>query len=354
MTYEANPQERERRRRSLYDAAMRLPQSERAEYVERIARHDTGLRDSVLRLLRASNRKSSGILDEPIYARAQRSGRTKPPKRVGAYTVVGRIGSGGMASVYACRGANGAKVAIKLLHSALRDAEFIRQFEMERAIHSRIAHPNVCRILDSGSMEDGTPFIVMEFVNGKPIDEYCRRRQVSLRDRLLLFSQVLAGVECFHHERIVHRDLKPPNILVTGEGRAKILDFGIAKFAAHGPGMTGKGRTKSPLPLMTIRYASPEQLQKLNSGVSSDIYALGLTLYELIAEEHPFADVLKQGTQTLLAAMANRAPGRPTRRMPVSDFTTAVDRITWKALQFDPGLRYASAGEFLDALGRCL
>lgn len=346
--------DREKRRRALFETVMRLPEPERAAFIQRETLGDPTLRDAVLRLVSATAGDGAGVLDRPVFQRRQPHPSESPPSQIGAFTVVKHLGAGGMASVYACRRQDGRMVAVKLLHAGLCDADFLNRFEQERAIHSRIDHPNVCKILDGGTADHGTPFIVMELVEGQPIDRYCDRLKLPIGERLWLFSEVLAGVEFFHRKRIIHRDLKPANILVTAAGHVKILDFGIAKIATHSTGLTGNGPTGSALPLMTIRYASPEQLQKRLSGRSSDIYSLGVVLYELIAGQHPYSDVLEQGTQRLLAAMTSRTPARPSILKPAELLPGGVDDMLLKALQCDPAQRYRSAGQFLEQLRQCL
>jgi eukaryotic-like serine/threonine-protein kinase len=348
MPRRLNLQDREKRRRAVFEAVLELPEREQIPFLERETAGDPGLRDSVLRLIAASRADRSGVLDQPVYRRPSQPPHAEaPPSRIGSYTVVKHLGSGGMASVYSCRAPDGRSVAVKLLHASLHDSHFLKRFEEERAIHGRMRHPNVCRILDGGTLEHGTPFIVMELVEGQPIDTFCRRARLDVDQRLRLFSQVLAGVEYFHRQQVVHRDLKPANILVTAAGKAKILDFGISKIAGHRAGMTGHGPTRSELPLMTIRYASPEQLQQRLSGRSSDIYSLGLVLYELVAGRHPFAQELELGTAPLLAAMNRRRPAP--RELP-----KGVDDLVLRAIRFEPAQRYGSAGQFLDDLRRCL
>jgi eukaryotic-like serine/threonine-protein kinase len=352
---EANSRDREKRRRELFEAVMRLPPRERIAYLERQTSGDPTLCDSVLRLIHATRGNRPGILDHPVSHRPARSGRLeRPPSRIGPYEVIKHLGSGGMASVYTCRNQHGTLVAVKLLRAGLYDADFLERFNLERAIHSQIDHPNVCRILDTGKAEHGTPFIVMELIEGQPIDRYSNSRKLPIPERLRLFSQVLAGVECFHRRSIVHRDLKPANIFVTTDGRVKILDFGIAKVANHIAGMTGHGPTGSSLPLMTLRYASPEQLRQLRSGRASDIYSLGLLLYELLAGSHPFSDALGEGTERLLAVMNTRSPAPPSALAAIPGLSGRIDHLVLKALQLEPEQRYASVGQFRESLRTCL
>jgi eukaryotic-like serine/threonine-protein kinase len=341
----------ERRKRAIFDGAMRLSESAWQAYVERETEGNSALRSSVLRLIAASRADTGGVLDRPI---AERPPSTQPaPSSIGPYTVVKHLGSGGMGSVYSCRAPEGGLVAVKILHAVLQGWPTPQHIENERAIHSRLVHPNVCRILGGGYAEHGTPFIVMELVDGEPIDIFCQRSRWTVSERLRLFSQVLAGTEYFHRERIVHRDLKPSNVLVTTTGKVKILDFGIAKIARHKPGSTGHGPTRTALPIMTIRYASPEQLERRVSGRSSDLYSLGVLLYELLTDKHPFNPEYQQGADQLRAAMASRPPVPPSA-LAHGKISSGVDRMVLKALQFNPSHRYGSASQFLDDLRVCL
>lgn len=345
----------EQRRRAVFDAVMKLTEGERLAFIERETAGDPDLRDSVLRLVAATRDDLNGILDRPVFQRLPQPRHADVPAQIGRYTVVRHLGSGGMGSVYACRGSDGRMVAVKLLHASLRDDYFLDRFEEERAIHSRMRHPNVARMLDGGTAGHGTPFIVMDLVEGEPIDSFCRRTRATAEQRLQLFSQVLAGVAYFHRQQVAHRDLKPANIYVTAAGKAKILDFGIAKIVTHHAGMTGHGPTRSALQLMTIRYASPEQLMQRLSGRSSDVYALGLVLYELIAGKHPFSAELDQGAMHLLAAMRGRLPAPPsTLSSAPAGLLPYVDEMVLKAIRFEPAHRHGSAGQFLEGLKRCL
>jgi eukaryotic-like serine/threonine-protein kinase len=331
-----------------------LPETQRTLFLERETAGDIRLLESVNRLLRAANGGSTGALDRPIHERKV-SLPAAPPRSIGEYRVVRELGVGGMGIVYACRPRAGeALVALKTILSGVRTRAFHEGFERERAVLARLAHPNVCRILDAGSA-DGLPFIVMELVEGEPIDAFCARRELRQSDRLRLFSQVLAGVEYFHREMVIHKDLKPSNILVTVTAKAKILDFGISKFVSHAPGFTGNGRTGTPVPLLTARYASPEQLEQRLSGRRSDIYSLGVVLYELLAGRHPYEEASRGGAAQLLAA-TRCPPAAPSHAGRDGDHSplTAVDELLLRALAYEPSRRYGSAGEFLAALRRCL
>ena len=340
----------ERRKRSLFEAALQLPETRRLAFVNQQTTVDPDLRTAVLRML-AQAATTQGILDTPLHPKDAAEGA--PPSQIGPYAVVRSLGTGGMGGVYCCRHpATGDLVAVKVIHTALRGTRFVERFATERDILTRLRHPNVCRILDGGVAEHGTPFIVMEQVDGRPLDEFCR--SLPLAAILRLFSQILAGVEYFHRQQIVHRDLKPANVLVTASGQVRILDFGIAKIIDHDQGFTGHGPTRSTAPIMTVRYASPEQLQGRLSGRASDIYSLGVMLYELLSGRHPFEEEYALGPTRLLSAMARRTPAPPSSFQGPRALTRAVDVIVLSALEYDPMRRYRSAGDFLDGVRRCL
>jgi serine/threonine protein kinase len=341
----------ERRKRALFEAALQLPEASRIGFIMQQTTVDPELRTAVLRMLTAQAAGSEGILDTPLHPKPVLENAI--PARIGPYVVMRSLGVGGMGSVYCCcHPMTGEPVAVKVVHVALQGTSFVKRFARERDILTKLKHPNVCRILDAGVAEHGTPYIVMEMVNGRPIDQFCRGLELS---RVLrLFSQLLAGVEYFHRRDVVHRDLKPANVLVLPSGHVRILDFGIAKIIDHHPGSTGHGPTRSTAPMMTVRYASPEQLKGHVSGRASDIYAVGVMLYELLSGRHPFAEEYLQGPIRLLSAMSRRSPTPPSEFQPSNALTPAIDKMTLSALEFDPMRRYRTAGDFLNDLRMCL
>lgn len=336
---------REQRRRALFEAASQLAPSDRESYLKAQTGGDAELLHSILRLLAADATASGGVLDRPPHQRAA----APAPTMIGPYRPVRRLGSGGMADVYCCTAPGGGLAAVKLLRPGMSpDAESLRSFEREREILARLRHPNVCRIIDGG-VQDGLFYIAMELIEGDRIDDHCRARHLTAREKLILFSRVLAGVEYFHREEIAHRDLKPSNILVTGSGQVKILDFGIAKFLEHSAGMTGSRPTSTPNAALTLRYASLEQLNGRLSGRSSDIYSLGVILYELLSGQHPYQTELQMGVPNLMLAMSQSQPA------PLAGGVAApVNELVLRALVADPGGRHRTAGQFLEHLRQCL
>lgn len=339
----------ENKRRELFELAMNKPATEQASFVGRACGTDTALKDAVMRLL-ATRARAQGTLDSPVYRRPEEDG-CPAPERIGPFRVLREVGRGGNCRVYACEDPSGNRFAVKLLEPGLNTASFEKRFRTEWQIHSTLHHPNVCRLQGGGVAEDGAPYLVLEFVNGVPLDVFCSTGKCDLAARLRLFSSVLAGVHYFHQEQIVHRDLKPANILVTHEGQVKILDFGIAKIIDHLQGLTGHGRTQTAIPRLSARWASPEQLQMRRSGRASDIYALGTIAYQLVTGVHPFEKECGHSTDALLKAMEVRYPAAPSTIVRVP---AIVDQTILRALRFEPAERFRSPLEFLGEIRACL
>ena len=211
-------------------------------------------------------------------------------QQIGNYKIIGELGQGGMGAVYLGTRADGKfeqKVALKLLKREMNTSALRRRFQQEREILASLEHPNIARLLDAGTTDDKIPFLAMEYVEGLPIDVYCNKHKLDLSQRLDLFRKVCAAVNFAHRNLIVHRDLKPSNILVNDEGNPKLLDFGISKIlSAEFEQINSSTVTK--LGVMTPSYASPEQLQSKSVTTATDIYSLGVILYELLSGHRPF------------------------------------------------------------------
>ena len=243
---------------------------------------------------------------------------------------------------------------------------FERRFRQERQILARLQHPNIATVLDGGTTEDGEPYLVMEHVEGRPITEYCAERALGTRDRLALFRTVCGAVHYAHQNLIVHRDIKPANVLVDGQGVPKLLDFGIAKLLASGVD-PDSAPTATMLPLMTPEYASPEQVKGLPVTTASDVYSLGVLLYELLAGRRPYevrADSLEAIVRTVCETepkapsdfVGDRTAGRPCLRDSAlaAELRGDLDTIVLKALRKEPERRYLSALELSEDLRRHL
>jgi tetratricopeptide (TPR) repeat protein len=274
-----------------------------------------------------------------------------PPShsRIGPYRLVRELGQGGMGVVHLAERNDQfhQRVAVKIVRHGLESPEMLERFLAERQILASLSHTNIARLLDGGLTDDGRPYLVLEYVDGEPIDAYCRRLGLSSQDRVRLFLQVTRAVHYAHRNLIVHRDLKPNNILVTADGQAKLLDFGIAKILdASALPLSGPApQTRTGLWVMTPEYASPEQVRGEPVTTATDVYGLGLVLYEILTGE-------KAQTVTSLAPAAlDRAicETEPPRRL-----SGDLDRIVAMALRKEPERRYASAERLGDDLARYL
>ena len=286
----------------LMTEALALEPAERAHYLAQLAERDPDAHREVTSLISADEANRS-FLETP-YCRAaavleeRATSDTIVGRRLGAYRLLEIVGEGGMGTVYRAARVDGTfdrQVAIKMIRVGLGGEFFLRRFHNERRILARLDHPNIAGVLDGGATEEGVPYVVMDFVDGVPIDEYCAARRLSIRERLLLFCEVCSAVQYAHQNLIVHRDLKPGNVLVTTDGKAKLLDFGIAKILEPGDAAAAdQGLTI--IPIMTPDFASPEQVRGETISTASDVYALGVVLYVLLTGQRPFRGQTAQRT----------------------------------------------------------
>ena len=309
--------ERWHRVREVLYAASQLEGGARVAYLEENCARDHPLREEVERLLSALQ-ESGGFLDLG--------------PRIGPYVVLERAGFGGMGVVYHAVRENDYRqeVAIKVVRDGAETDYRIERFRLERQTLALLNHPNIARLLDGGTTPDGWPYLVMEWVDGQPISDYCKTRQLGLRERLKLFLEVADAVEHAHRNLVVHRDLKPSNILVSAQGTPKLLDFGIAKIYSEA------NSTRTATRLLTPEYASPEQLRGEAVTTATDIYSLGAVLYEILADVRPHD-----------ALPPSAASGR-------RELRGDLDNIVRKAMQPDPKRRYGSAGHFAEDVRRYL
>jgi serine/threonine-protein kinase len=280
-------------------------------------------------------------------------------RRFGAYRVVREIGRGGMSHVYLAERADGQftqQVALKLLRPGLDSDLDRRRFRAERQILASLDHPGIARLLDGGIADDGTPYLVLELVDGKPIDAYCTERELSMRKRIELFLDVVEATQHAHRNLVVHRDLKPSNILVSSAGTVKLLDFGLAKLLEPSDGSGSAPTTRPGQRWMTPEYAAPEQVRGAAVTTLTDVYQLGSVLYELLTGSPPFG---RRGASMheLESAVLRDEPHAPSTK--VSDdrkrqLRGDVDAIVLKALQKEPELRYASPQALAEDLRRHL
>jgi serine/threonine protein kinase len=355
--------ERWLRIKEVFQAAIDRPVEERAAFLGEACGDDGELRREVESLLSA-HRGASRFLSEPVLS---------PPaapsfegRLIGHYRVLAEIGRGGMGIVYrAVRDDDVFRktVALKLVHGGA-GREYLRRLGQERRILAQLQHPNIATILDGGTTDEGQPYFVMEHIEGQPIDAYCDRHGLDTRQRLEMFRTVCAAVQYAHQNLVLHRDLKPANILVTADGRPNLLDFGIAKLLA-----AGREPDETPTvtlgPALTPEYASPEQVRGQPVTTASDVYSLGVLLYELLTGQRPFAvrnDSLEEmvravcETEPPAPSAARRRLGSATTRSGVSpgELLGDLDTIVLKALRKEPARRYLSAHELSEDIRRHL
>jgi serine/threonine protein kinase len=359
-----NP-ERWRLLEDFFQAACDLTATERTAFLDRACGSDSSMRAEVESLL-ASADQTAGFIQQPVSDTARNFSRSFPfrGKRIGPYELCDLIGEGGMGQVYLARRADNAysqQVALKFMRADFgRDHEMHVRFRVERQILANLNHPNVARLFDGGVTPEGLPWLALEYVGGVPIDEYCRRGRLSLPARLELFRTVCSAIEYAHRNLVIHRDIKPTNVLVTSEGVPKLLDFGIAKLLA--PEFADSPRTRASERLMTPEYASPEQVRGEPVTTATDVYGLGVLLYELLAGRRPFR-IKTDNPLEIAQAICEETPPSPSAACATDPCVAGLDplrlkgdldRIVLMAMEKDPARRYVSADDLDQDLRRFL
>ncbi|HUI55627.1 MAG TPA: serine/threonine-protein kinase [Bryobacteraceae bacterium] len=355
-----NPRDWERLE-SVFAQAADLPPAEQARFLEGLSSSDPRLAGELFSLLdydRTANQSLRQILDGVVADAAlipQWAGQT-----FGSYRVLRKIATGGMGTVFeAVREQDYRKhVALKVAASPIGTPAWVERFQQERQILAGLDHPHIARFLDGGASSDGLPYFAMELVEGQPITDFVRQRRVALRQRVELFRKVCAAVSCAHQSLIVHRDLKPGNILVTGDGEPKLLDFGLAKLLS--PLDPELNLTQTAMPLLTPAYCSPEQVSGGKITTRVDVYQLGLILFETLVDEQ--AHQLTAGSPSELERVVLQAePPVPSARAAAASKGTLakslrgdLDTIVAKAIERDPERRYQSADLLSEDLARYL
>jgi non-specific serine/threonine protein kinase/serine/threonine-protein kinase len=375
--------------KSLFQLVLEQPAAQRPAFLERACGADKQLYQQVRELLAADSTNDS-FLEKPaitplsqILADAAADSQDPMPRQIGPYAMQKLLGSGGMGAVYLAHRADKSftkQVAIKVIHRGMETDRILQRFRRERQIIASLDHPNIARLLDGGATDDGRPYIVMEYVDGMPINTWCDQKRLSTDKRLRIFLQVCDAIQYAHQNLIIHRDIKPGNILVRADNTAKLLDFGIAKIM--NPDIAGAAtpdKTATSLRLMTPQYASPEQVKGEPVTTASDVYLLGIVLYELLTGHRPYEvkenvaleairayavgepqlpsdavfrateRILPNGTRQLVnnaIAISAVRDGNPTllRRRLLGD----LDAILLRALKRNPADRYRSAAQFAD------
>ncbi len=368
-----------RHARELLATLIELPKEERSGFLDSSCGEDVHLRCQLEDLLRAHEDTSASHLDRLDFIDDFEVGSVTfidsvVGRRIGAYQVEGEIAHGGMGTVYRAVRADDTyqkRVAIKLVDRRMLSRRSAELFRHERQILANLEHPNIARLLDGGTHEDGSPYLVMEYVEGEVITKYCDSHHLSIEERLALFQKICSAVHFAHQNLVIHRDVKPANILVTREGEPKLLDFGIAKIA-------GSGAETQTMGAMTPAYASPEQLSGVAVTTSTDIYSLGLVLYEILTGRYAYerftSPVQRQRailesdperpSQVILHAnseggQANRSEGiSALRKLPVEKLSKRLagdlESIVAKAIRKEPVQRYSSVAQFSEDISRHL
>ena len=351
------PSDRFRRLKLFFAEALERPPAEREAFVDEACAGDAGLA-AELRALLEAHARDGGFLEDIVAVGARDvvvhqgegsggggGGDGMLRGRFGVYEILEELGSGGMGTVFLARRADSeyeAKVAVKIVRPGLFSTETLRRFRAERQALARLAHPGIARLLDGGTTERGVPYLVMEHVEGLPIDAYAEQKGLDRAARIHLFRSVCGAVQYAHANLIVHRDLKPANILVTAEGEPKLLDFGIAKFLGEeDPHLTRVGER-----VLTPDYASPEQIRGEPVTTATDVYSLGVVLYRLLTGRAPYG--FPSGRSSEIEKIVCEREPEPPR------LSEDLDTILGKALAKEPERRYASVAELSEDLRRYL
>jgi tetratricopeptide (TPR) repeat protein len=368
---------------ALFDQALELPEGERGAFLAAVTTEDASLGAELGALLGALVSAPTDFLAEPASAEATTllgyvAARTDPSAslgsagtRIGPWRVVAPLGEGGMGRVVVAERDDGhfdQQVALKLLRPGFVSHDLVARFLQERQILARLEHPAIARLLDGGITPDGQPYFALELVRGEPLSRWCRHRRAPLATRLQLLGAVAEAVAYAHTRLVVHRDLKPSNVWVADDGSVKLLDFGIAKLLDP---TASPGHTRTELRLLTPEYAAPEQILGDAISTATDVYALGVMLFELLTGELPHQRT-GQSSGELVRNLDNEAAERPStvaaRRLPQLAPTLAdgeattwprrlrgdLDAITLMALRREPDRRYASAAALAEDLRRFL
>ncbi|MDX1420792.1 MAG: serine/threonine-protein kinase, partial [Rubricoccaceae bacterium] len=377
----------------LFRAARMHPAEERAAFLDAACADDPALRAEVAALLNA-DREADGeaFLDTPptalLDAAVSEAAQPNPleGRTVGPYRVLRPLGEGGMGAVYLAVREEPFQqyVALKIIRAGLHDPEVLRRFEQERQILASLSHPGIARLLDGGVTADGLPYFAMEYVEGRPLTAYCDEHRLPIEERLRLFACACEAVHYAHQNLVLHRDLKPSNILVTPGREVKLLDFGIAKLLNPHLSSSAMPVTRTALRVMTPEYASPEQVRGEPLSTASDVYSLGIILYELLTGHRPYR-LTRGTTDEIMRVVCEVDPERPSTRVvrpetilradgetetitPVDvgearDVSPErlqrrlrgdLDNIVLMALRKEPQRRYASAEQFSQDIDRHL
>jgi len=348
----------------IFQAAIEIPSSERSEYLDRACAGDRELRSEVASLLENDSVDTDtlhSVVASDLKGLAEAADGREIGLRVGPYRLVRELDSGGMGIVYLAVRSDDQYfqiVAVKMVRKGMESPALLQRFRAERQILATLTHPNIGAILDGGETEDGRPYIVMEYVEGQPITQASETRALSIRQRVELFRSVCSAVQYAHEKLVIHRDIKPSNVLVTSEGIVKLIDFGISKPLAPelipGEFVPTEGGQR----LFTPDYASPEQLLGQTLTTATDIYSLGVLLFELLTGSRPYTlrDLSPGVAERIVCEHENRKPStvREISKRTRKDLAGDLDTIVLKAMDKDQSRRYPSANDLDQDLLRFL
>ncbi len=356
----------------IFEEALNLKEPERTEFLVDMCGDDSELLEEICSLIEADTNVPSvlkGQASDAIYIQPKKNYNGTV---IGNYKIINQIAEGGMGSVFLAERADGQfeqKVALKIIKPGMNSNEIIKRFQFERQILARLQHPNIARLLDGGLTDENLPYFTMEYVEGDPIDQYCDKNNLSINERLKLFSEVCNAIQYAHQNLVIHRDLKPNNIIIKKDGTVKLLDFGIAKVFTEDDSFAQSELTRTGLYVMTPEYASPEQIKGEAITTSTDIYSLGLILYQLITGEKAYkiktqsplelekiicytepvkpSSIIKllQTKNEIKAEKISRAHKTNLDKL-IKTLSGDLDNICLMALRKEPERRYSSAEQF--------
>jgi serine/threonine protein kinase/outer membrane protein OmpA-like peptidoglycan-associated protein len=374
----------------VFSSVLDVPPEERAPLLDRLCAGDPSLLREVASLISADGRARGTFLEQPFRDLSSPwldhvTRQLLEGQELGPYRILRKIGHGGMAEVYLaerCDNEYRKQVAVKIIRKGLDNKWNLRHFCTERQILADLDHPCISRLLDGGTTEDGVPYLIMEYVDGERIDNYCDAHRLSVVERLQLFLEICEAVQYAHQNHVVHHDLKPGNILITSNGNPKLLDFGVARLLDLELSETSPAYTTTGPLMLTLDYASPEQVRGQATSVSTDVYSLGILLYELLSGHHPcpVRDMLPHEVLRAICEMEPLKPSLAVERMeeitgPEGDVRTLdpvkigdlrreppellrrrlsgdLDDIILMAIRKEPRLRYSSVELFAQDIRR--
>ncbi|PYK25757.1 MAG: hypothetical protein DME59_09555 [Verrucomicrobia bacterium] len=360
------PSDRAERLAELVKSAVERGPERRAAFLEEECRSDPAMQAEIASLLQQQEGVSRFIEVPALHLAAESflgQGALSAGQIIGHYEIVSLIGSGGMGEVYLAQDRQlDRRVALKLIRRGLNSEDIIRHFKREEHLLASLNHPNIAQLYGSGLTADGVPFFVMEYVEGQRLDDYCNERKLETKERLQLFRKVCSAVTYAHQRLVIHRDLKPANVRVTAEGEPKLLDFGIAKLIEV-ENAQSSSMTLTLQGVMTPEYASPEQVRGESMTTASDVYSLGVVLYELLTGQRPYR-LTSRRPEELSRAITEQTPARPSSIVVAAppppekpgpdrrrgrrrhELRGDLDNIVLMAMRKEPARRYESAAQF--------